>query len=482
LYSKYSVRLPSTFSCNHILRSGKVFTEASNEKALETCDACQFSEKYEATGAYMAWATKNIPAFVVEPFSSGKDNFMERIKVMITSVYLRNGTKFKLFNNWTDFSKKFLYENQEYIGQVFNSNNFLDDAVNGITQFFTSDIDKAKAIYSYVKDHFNVADNDEDNIKAVFKTGKGDVYGINMLMVAMMKKAGLNCDPVVLSTKSNERLSNLYPSPYDLNYLVGYFKDSDKAYLLDATAYTLPFGTLKPECYNGYARIVNKTGDAVNLSPDDIKDKSTTVVSIKPDSNNTNLSAKVDMKLGIFSSRDMRNASKGDSTVAKNKLMQSLAESMISVIPGTLSIKNFNNPNEPVTVHYEGVINLDTAVSMFYINPYLSKFYAKNPFTATERTLPIELDYNEDQTLIYNFQLPGNYNIDEYPKSYSIKFDDNMSFSNIYNYDAERRMFSLSSRFQTTTTMYSAIDYENIRTIFSKMAEEQNKKFVLKRN
>jgi len=482
LYSKYSVLLPSTFSYNHILRSGKVFKVVTNEKALETCDACEFSEKYEATGAYMAWATKNVPAFVPEPFSSGKDNFMERIKVMITSVYLRDGTKYKLFNNWTDFSKKFLYENQEYIGQVFNSNSFLDNTVNEITKTATSDLEKAKSIYHYVKSHFSVADNDDDNIRSVFKNGKGDVFGINMLMTAMMKKAGLDCDPVVLSTKSNERLSSLYPSPYDLNYLVGYFKDGAKTYLLDASTFNLPFGTLKPGCYNGYARIVNKTGDAINLSPDDIKDKTTTVVNIRPNDDGTTFSVRVDMKLGIFKSMDMRNDSKNDSTGAKNKLTQSLSESMISVTPGTLSIKNFNNPDEPVTVHYEGIIKLDTSISMFYISPYLSKFYSKNPFTAIERNLPVELDYNEDQTLIYNFQLPDNYSIDDYPKSYSIKFDDNMSFSNIYNYDEERRIFSMSSKFQTTTTMYPAGEYENIRTIFSKMVEEQNKKFVLKRN
>ncbi|KAA5536702.1 DUF3857 domain-containing protein [Taibaiella lutea] len=482
LYSKYSVRLPGTFSCNSILRSGKVFKEASKEKELETCDACQFTEKYESTGSYMAWATKNIPAFVKEPFSSGKDNFMERIKVMITSVYLSNGSKYKLFNNWTDFSKKFLYDNKEYIGQVFSPNNFLDDKVNEITKSAASDIEKAKSICNYVKLHFSMVHNDDDNIKSVFRNGKGDVFGINMLMIAMMKKAGLDCDPVVLSTKSNERLSSLYPSPYDLNYLVGYFKDgNNKTYLLDATAYNLPFGTLKPECYNGYARIVNETGDAINLSPDEIKDKTTTLVSIKPVENNS-LSAKVDVKLGIFKSMDMRKDAKGDSTDAKNKLIQSLAESMISVTPGTLSIKNFNNPDEPITMHYEGVIKLDTAVSTFYITPYLSKFYTKNPFTAIERNLPVELDYNEDQTLIYNFQLPENYSIDDFPKSYSIKFDNNMSFSNTYNYDVEKKTLTMASKFQTTATTYPAIEYKNIRAVFEKMVEEQNKKFVLKRS
>jgi hypothetical protein len=481
LYSKYSVRLPGTFSCNNILRSGKVFTEAAKERELETCDACQFTEKYESTGSYMSWATRNIPAFVAEPFSSGKDNFMERIKVMITSIYLSNGNKYKLFNNWTDFSKKFLYDNQEYIGQVFSSNNFLEDKVNEITTSATSDIEKAKLIYNYIKANFSVADNDDDNIKSVFKNGKGDVFGINMLMIAMMKKAGLNCDPIVLSTKSNEKLSGLYPSPYDLNYLAGYFKDGSKTYLLDATAFNLPFGILKPECYNGYARIVNETGDAVNLSPDEIKDKTTTLVSIKPGDDN-NFSVKVDVKLGVFKSMDMRNDSKGDSTDAKNKLMQSLTESMISVTPGTISIKNFTNPDEPVTMHYEGFIKLDAAASTFYISPYLSKFYTKNPFTAIERNLPIELNYNEEQTLIYNFQLPENYSVDDFPKSYSTKFGDNMSFSNIYNYNVERKTFSMTSKFQTTATMYPAIEYKNIRTIFEKMVEEQNKKFVLKRS
>lgn len=482
LYSKFALKVPNTLSYNKIIRSSKVFAKANTESQLEKCEACEFSESYESMGTYIAWARKEVPAFQKEPYSSGKDNFLERIKVIITSMPLSNGERWKLFNNWDDFSKKFLYDNDSYIGQVFKSNGFLDDVVATITKESKTDLEKAQAIFTYVRSHYNLTDND-DNIKSVFKNQKGDVFGLNMLLVAMMKNAHLNCDPVVLSTKSNERLSQLYPSAYDLNYLIGYFRDGNKEYLLDASSGTLPFGILKPECYNGYARIVNKMGGEINLSPDNIKDKTTMIVNITPSADNASLIVKVDSKLGTFSSIDFRNEAKSDSTEAKHKFAQKLTGNSVNIIPETINFKNFSNPDLPVSIHYEGILKSDTAANLFYLSPYFVKFFNKNPFTSTERSLPIEFDYNDEITYIFNLTLPENYQMDDFPTSTAIKLsdDDRMQFSNIYNYDESRKIFNLVSKFQTTTTTYNASEYHNIRTVYEKMIEEQSKKIVLKR-
>jgi hypothetical protein len=484
LYSRFSLQLPYSFSFNKIIRSSKMFVQVHKAKELETCDACEFAEGNDISGNYTAWATKNVPAYISEPFSSSKDNFLERIKVIITKYYTSQGEQKKLFNTWEDFSKIYLYGNDDYVGQVFKSNGFLNETVAAVTKNSKTDLEKAHAIYNYVRSNFSYADNDDENIKSVFKNKKGDVFGINMLLVAMMKSADLNCEPIVSTTKSHERLTSLYPSPFSLNYLLAVFKDQGRDYFLDATEENVPFGFLQPICYNGYARLVNKTtGAAVVLSPDDIKDKTTIIVNIEPSADNSNLVIKLDEKLGVFRSIKLRDASKRDSADAAKTIIEAFTGSSISVNSGSIRLKNFQNPDDQITIHLEAKLNLDPKISLLYFNPFLEKFYDKNPFTAAERSLPVEMDYKEDLTYILNFKVPEGYTLDDYPKSISVKLgpEGDMLFSNTLNYNPEIRTFGLLSRYTSATTTFPSSEYKNIREMFEKMIEEQNKKVVFKK-
>ena len=322
LISKFTLQVPKNFSYNKIVRSHRPFLEVTKDKMLDTCDACEYSPQYDGESRLISWSIRNVPAFENEPFSSSADNFKERLRIMITDVYLNSGGKMKLYNNWDDYSKEYLLKSSDFIGQAFNANGFLDETVAALTTGLNSDLDKAKAIYKFVQQQIAAVDfdDDEENIKAVLTNKKGDIYGVNLLLIALLKKAKLNCEPIVLSTKTNERLNSDYPNPYAINYVVGLFKDNDRAYYLDAAGALLPFGILLPKCYNGYARVVSKKGTSVTLSPDSITEKSLSIVNITPSENQQDLIVNVDRTLGVFGSINYRSQWRGDKDGAIERL------------------------------------------------------------------------------------------------------------------------------------------------------------------
>lgn len=482
LVSKYALRLPKNLSCNKIMRSRRHFTEVTSERILDTCDACEFSPQYESEARLISWSIRNVPGFNEEPFSSSPDNFKERLRVMITDFYLNSGGKRQLYNSWDDYSKEYLFKNDNFIGQAFSSNGFLDETVAQLTAGMNNDLEKAKAIYKYVQQHFATVDvdNDEENIKTVLKNKKGDLYGINLLLIALLKKANLNCDPIILSTKKNERFNKDYPNPYSINYLVGILKDNDKTYYLDAAA-LLPFGTLMPECYNGYARIVNKKGAAIILSPDSIIDKSLTIVNITPSDNQNELHIKVQRNLGVYGSVAYRNKWRKDLSGAKKAIEHVASVNNIKLIPESVDIDNIDNPEEKIQIVYEAKMAMPGDAATIYFNPYFYQLFEQNPFTATSRNLPIEMDYKESWTYVLNFKLPAGYEPDDFPKSTIVKLnaEGNMVFSNILGYEKEDHSFNIKSSYSTKTSFFSADDYQNIRSLYMKIVEEQNKKIVL---
>jgi len=239
---------------------------------------------------------------------------------------------------------------------------------------------------------------------------------------------------------------------------------------------------LRPNCYNGYCRVVNKIGGDLELDPNMVLNKSVTLVKLEPSEASRKMNLSVDRQFGTYSSYNYRKEWKNDNEAIKNMLTKEI-QSLNQM--GTLknhTVKNLDNPDLPLSIHYEVEFEIDTLASSIYLDPYFSKFYNQNPFPLKNRNYNVEFDYKENITYILNFKIPNGFKIDDLPESKSIKYgeQDIMSIKNIINYDETNKSFFLSSRFITNTTSFKASEYNNIRSFYDNLIAEQNKKIVLK--
>lgn len=485
LHSEYEVAIPQYLTCNIIERVNVPMVTAKKYKELANCAACYFDESY-GTISYRTWVRKNIPAFEKEDYMGSADNYLERVKVQVTAIH-NNGFTTKVFNNWKDFTRKYCYENNKSCGQAFARNNFLDKQAEALTAGRTKPLDKARAIYSFVRDHYTAIDAEDDkwqNIKTVFEEQKGSSEGINLLLTALLRKAGLNSAPVLLSTRNRERLNMLYPNVQAINGIVSMLQVAGHQYVLDASVPELPFGTLLPNYYNGYSRIVNESGDSIILDPDSLWNKTTIIASLSPAKDNpSKLHLKVQQQLGTFSAIYYRKTWQRDSTELKKEINARLKKSGLTEAVESLTVSGMNNPDEKLLITYEVTTTLDDAINTIYLNPYYVRFFDKNPYKATRRNYTVEREYKEDINYILNFQLPDDYTLDDYPPSRIYKLNEQglVVMKNIMNYDESSRLFSLNSRFTTHTTVFSASEYETLRNFYEQIMGEQEKKIILKK-
>ena len=59
-----------------------------------------------------------------------------------------------------------------------------------------------------------------NSLRNVMNKEKGSSAEINMILIAMLRSAGLNADPVILSTRSNGSLNQNSAMMQQFNYLV----------------------------------------------------------------------------------------------------------------------------------------------------------------------------------------------------------------------------------------------------------------------
>jgi hypothetical protein len=490
LYSEYKVLIPQYIIYTPLERVNTFMKKVESIKELSNYEASTFSESLGSRGTGQTWVRKNIPVFKSEPYMSSSDNFKERIKIHVSALYHQGHTA-HIYNDWGEFIKKSYYLNDELAGQITSANNFLNEKVRALTLDKNTKLEKAQSIFAYIRNNFSAKESSSGykaltNIKDIFSKGEGSAAGINILLTAMLKKADLDSDPVVLSTRSNEKLNEAFPDPRDINYLVSKVAIDNKDYFLDASVKQMPFGTLLPECYNGYCRIVNEMGGFTYLEPENITDKTIVVVSIKPDQADKNkFSLKFSKQFGLFSGIHYRKEWNEDTSEIRKMILKEINRSTTDIQLKDYTIDNLGDPDKPLRMNYEAIGELakTTDASTIYLDPYFEKFCQKNPFTSETRNFGIEMNYLEDCNYILHFQLPEGYVLDDFPKSTVKQFSEKslIIFKNSIDYKPGENSFSIASRLFRKTTQFQAEDYAELKNFYGIIAEEQNKKFIIKK-
>src|SRR5205814_654382 len=107
-----------------------------------------------------------------------------------------------------------LLEDQEF-GVQIKTSGFLKSVVAEITAGMTSDDQKTRAILEYVKSKVEwnkTLDKIPDHpFKKVLEDKKGSSSEINLLIVCMLQKAGVNAHPVLLSTRKHGVVNPFWP-------------------------------------------------------------------------------------------------------------------------------------------------------------------------------------------------------------------------------------------------------------------------------
>jgi len=385
LCSEYEVAMPSFIVYDALERVNVNMVKAQKNKELETCEACYTDNSFGTTEA-RTWVRRNVPAFREEDFMSSSRNYSERVRIHVSAV-TQNGITHHLYKDWNEFSTKYFFKDDNGCGQAFARNGFLDEQTQALIAGKTSDLDKARAIYSHVRDNYTYISGRSkyNSIKDVFAEKKGNRMGINLLLTAMLRKAGLNSSPVLLSTRNNERLNMLFPTPELINYTASQVTINRQQYFMDASEKALPFGILPPECYNGYCRIVDEKGGSATLEPDSLLNKSTIIASLTPyEKDKSKLRLKIQRQMGVINGIAYRKAWLQDSVKVQRELCKGMEKDTKQTTQTSCRIKNMDRPDEKLMIEYEALVDFNREAGTLYIDPYFVKFYSSNPFKAND--------------------------------------------------------------------------------------------------
>ncbi|MGZ8556876.1 MAG: DUF3857 domain-containing protein [Chitinophagaceae bacterium] len=436
-------------------------------------------ETFQAGITDYRWAMKDVPALKEETYTSTIANHLARIQFQLAEVrhpfIPRN-----IMGTWQQACSDLL-KHEDFGFALNRDNGWLNDVMSDATRGAITNLEKARNIFAYVRDNITCTNYNSrylgKSIKNVLKERNGSEAEINLLLTAMLLKAGLHADPVMLSTRSHGYSYALYPLMDRFNYVVTQLEMDGKNYYLDASKPRMGFGKLDYESYNGHARVINETATPVEFIADSLLERKITSLMIINDEKG-NLAGSMQQVPGYYESYSLRNRIKDK---GKDHLFSDIKKAFnadIDVVdPAIDSLEKYD---QPLGIRYQLNLKIDKE-DILYINPMFGEGWKENPFKSAERVYPVEMPYAIDEMYLLRLDIPAGYVIDELPKQIMVKLNEEDDGRFEYLLSESGGTISLRSRLRLKRAFFHPDEYEMLREFFNLVVKKHSEQIVFKK-
>ncbi len=204
----------------------------------------------------------NLPSYSREAYVLNPRNMLASIQFELSSFIAPGRTPENFSTTWDRIGKDLM--DDENFGRQLSGNGFLDETVNQLIVGKNSTIEKTQAIFDYVKN--TIAWNDyvgrftDKGIRKAFNEKTGNSTDINLMLTSMLRKAGIDANPIVMSTLQNGLINYAFPSRSKLNYAIVGATIDGNIYLMDATDKNSQINLLPIRAINDRGFMVNEKG------------------------------------------------------------------------------------------------------------------------------------------------------------------------------------------------------------------------------
>ncbi len=484
LYTQFSISYPTTLMFTSITHAKSAQTEfKSEEDAIQSKDEFCHYLKYSRMKLgenYSLWVRRNVKAVIDEPYIVNLKNYTERLTIQFSrpknEATQKDGNTWEAYNTWV--------WNSGIAKSIRRSNNFLNDTVAKLVAGNTNKAVVARNIFNYVRSNFAVdKDAEHTEPKIVFEKRGGCAEAINMLLAAMLNKAGLSAYMLMICTTERASATEEVHVNNGFNYLAcALSSDTDGRYvLLDATNKFNIFGMLPLEYYNGYSRVITETGDELDLRPQLITNRTINSIKISfPNDSTENF--EIYRKIGMVDSRYLRQQMANDN-FSKNEYFEKYILKMVDdpkIIESSFDNVETTDTNVIAKVIFQTYIQPEASIHL--LNSAYFKTHSTNPFSAPTREFPIEFTSRQNEINQMSIEIPKGYEIDSIPKSRSISTGEGeMEYNKMVTYLADSRVLKIDVANNNDKTVYSNSRYDAIRQHYEAIIKEENKVIELKR-
>lgn len=176
-----------------------------------------------------------VPSLIEEDFVSNIEDYYGKIEHELQLIRYPEEEPTKISTTWENVAKS-IFKEKEF-GEELNKNNYFLSNLKPITDKTVSKEDRLNEVFEFVKNRMSWNGKygyyTRKGVETAFNERNGNVAEINLMLTSMLKMAGLDANPVLLSTRDNGVA--LFPNRSKFNYVIACVNLDGKQILLDAS-------------------------------------------------------------------------------------------------------------------------------------------------------------------------------------------------------------------------------------------------------
>lgn len=425
---------------------------------------------------------KDVPAFISEPGIDCDYNYVQSMEFELSSVQFPNQAPHNYTQTWESVNNQM--KDDDSFGGLLKNNGFLKDTVKDVCNGKLSDIEKATAIYDYVRNRMEWNGSYSiwvsDNLKKPFQDRVGNSAEINMLLTLMMQTAGLKAEPVIFSTRDNGFALDLYPTISKFNSVLAEVSVDGKIILLDAVNKNYPFGVLPVNDINGKGRVINENmGTWVNLDANDKYTETKTYnLTFDPEGS---LTGTITETFGGYAGMIKRNAL--DAEKNNDDYFRKMQEKTNGLTIDKYEIGNRYKKEDPFKDSLKVKITDRSEVIgdkiLFY--PLMLERIEKNSFTLEDRKYPVNFNFPISEIYHFSYSIPEGYSVESLPGPATISMPDN-SISISYAVKNTGNRIEVDYKRDVNKMIFLPSEYQKLKALYDQLVKKHSEQVILKKN
>lgn len=444
-------------------------------------------KKKEGAREMLVMHMKNVPALREEPFISSVDDYLQKVSFRING-YNDGVNSIDMASTWPRIVREIMED--EDFGIQLKRNIPRTSELDAVLQGLTNPVDRMKAVHHYVRSQMTWDGNYSiwalDGVRQAWSKKKGNSGEINLILVNLLKDAGLKAFPILLSTRDNGRINTAKPSYGQFNTVMAYVRIDDQSFVIDATDAFTPIHLIPASVQYTEGLVISTIDVTKSLSDQDWgwvflwddKHKFLRRVNI---SGQVDASGKVQGEAYITNSDYARASGLRDWKDGQEKFIEShYTQSVKDMAVQDFSAVNIDKDSLPFQQQFKFNYPLGNSGDYQFFTLNLFSGLEKNDFLADDRSSDIFFGVKQSIAIGGVFTIPQGYVFEELPKNTRmIMPDTSISFSRVMQAEGNKIQFRISV--DVIKPVFSIEEYPQFREFYRKMYMMLNEQIIVKK-
>lgn len=426
------------------------------------------------------WRGNNIPAYREEPFSTGSDDYFAHIGFELSKINIPGYYFQDVSPTYQKFSEKLL--DRDDFGGYIKKSSVVEKKAEELKAQGGSATDLLKRIYAFVSEYM-MWDGYNDftasaSMARVYREARGNSADINLMLLAMLRRAGITSDPVILSTRENGLINPYFAINSKFNHVVVFAVADGKSWIIDATDPIRPFSMLPAECLNGQGWVVNRHGG----SWVDINNGEHQSEDVRLEMNLDENGSLTGNATTVYESYDAWLIRKFCSLQGEDAYRDFVQYTKPNWKISGLRLENLDDSEKPIIEKTVMTIPdaAETSSTFIYLNPVVDGRTETNKFYAGERLSVIDITCPDFWKYSCSIKIPDGWTVANLPQSVNLRLDGGGAVFT-YQISAEGGIIRLDSEISFSTVTFVPERYETIRNFWSTIIRKQAEVVILKK-